>query len=180
MAAFGIVRGFLFLLAGPMRNLQQAYLTLVRHAADSEVLVRFFVRVGSGMALIMLLIAWPLNQVLLSKIIGLDDGMRDYLVWPITACALFPIFYGASNLLRGWFAGAHLTARLGRSTFYKTLLVLVCWPPFVVLQLPLPGIAVAIALLLVAELFEAGYLYRQRGQLLAKRGLVPLGTDSVN
>lgn len=35
LAAFGVVRGFLFLLAGPMRNLQQAYLTLVRHSADN-------------------------------------------------------------------------------------------------------------------------------------------------
>ncbi len=29
LASFGVIRGFLFLLAGPMRNLQQAYLTLV-------------------------------------------------------------------------------------------------------------------------------------------------------
>ena len=34
LAAFGVIRGFLFLLAGPMRNLQQAYLTLVDGAVD--------------------------------------------------------------------------------------------------------------------------------------------------
>ena len=61
LAAFGVIRGFLFLLAGPMRNLQQAYLTLVTEADDNSVLVRFLVRVSCGMALIMLLIAWPLN-----------------------------------------------------------------------------------------------------------------------
>jgi hypothetical protein len=40
LAAFGIIRGFLFLLAGPMRNLQQAYLTLVHQEADYRVLRR--------------------------------------------------------------------------------------------------------------------------------------------
>jgi len=179
LAAFGVIRGFLFLLAGPMRNLQQAYLTLVRQASDSEVLVRFFIRVSLGMALVMLLIAWPLNEPVLGTIMGLDPEMRHYITWPLTACALFPLLYGATNLLRGWFAGAHLTTRLGRSTFYKALLMVVLWPIIVIPQLPLPGIAVAIFLLLAAELCEMGYLYRQRGQLLEKRGLVPLGANTV-
>ena len=179
LAAFGVIRGFLFLLAGPMRNLQQAYLTLVRQASDSEVLVRFFIRVSLGMALIMLLIAWPLNGPVFGTIMGLDPEMRHYITWPLTACALFPLLYGATNLLRGWFAGAHLTTRLGRSTFYKALLIVVLWPVIVIPQLPLPGIAVAIFLLLAAELCEMGYLYRQRGQLLEKRGLVPLGANTV-
>ena len=179
LAAFGVIRAFLFLLAGPMRNLQQAYLTLVRHAKDSEILFRFFIKVSFGMAFFMLLIAWPLNEVVLGSIMGLDSEMQGYLTWPLTACALFPFLYGAANLLRGWFAGAHLTTRLGRSTLYKALLMIVLWPLFVTLQLPLPGIAVAIFLLLVAELCEAGYLYQQRGRLLASRGLVPLGANTV-
>jgi len=179
LAAFGVIRGFLFLLAGPMRNLQQAYLTLVRQASDSELLRHFFIKVSIGMALIMLLIAWPLNGPVLGTVMGLDLDMRHYITWPLTACALFPFLYGATNLLRGWFAGAHLTARLGRSTFYKALLMVVLWPVIVIPPLPLPGIAAAIFLLLAAELFEMGYLYRQRGQLLESRGLVPLGADKV-
>jgi Na+-driven multidrug efflux pump len=179
LAAFGVIRGFLFLLAGPMRNLQQAYLTLVTEADDNSVLVNFLVRVSCGMALIMLLIAWPLNAPVLGSIMGLDAAMRDYIVWPLTACALFPLIYGAANLLRGWFSGAHLTARLGRSTFYKALLMVVLWPLIVIPPLPLPGIAVAIFLLLAAELCEAGYLYRQRRTLLEDRGLVPLGAKAL-
>ncbi|MCF6178042.1 MAG: hypothetical protein L3J63_01445, partial [Geopsychrobacter sp.] len=46
LAAFGIIRGFLFLLAGPMRNLQQAYLTLVKSQADYHTLQRFAVIVA--------------------------------------------------------------------------------------------------------------------------------------
>ncbi len=179
LAAFGVIRGFLFLLAGPMRNLQQAYLTLVRQASDSELLRHFFIKVSIGMALIMLLIAWPLNGPVLGTVMGLDLDMRHYITWPLTACALFPFLYGATNLMRGWFAGAHLTARIGRSTFYKALLMVVLWPVIVIPPLPLPGIAAAIFLLLAAELCEMGYLYRQRGQLLESRGLVPLGADKV-
>ena len=180
LAAFGVIRGFLFLLAGPMRNLQQAYLTLVQVPEDNQVLVRFLVRVSSGMALVMLLIAWPLNQPVLGTVMGLDAGMRDYITWPLTACALFPLLYGAANLLRGWFAGAHLTGRLGLSTLYKAVLMLILWPLVTKTSLPLPGIAVAIFLLLAAEFCEAGYLYRQRSRLLEQRGLVPFDTDRVH
>ncbi|MDH3454550.1 MAG: hypothetical protein OEL80_05330, partial [Desulfuromonadales bacterium] len=179
LAAFGVVRGFLFLLAGPMRNLQQAYLTLVRQSADNAVLVRFLIRVSFGMALVMLLIAWPLNGPVLGTVMGLDAAMRHYIAWPLTACALFPLLYGASNLLRGWFAGAHLTTHLGRSTCYKALLMVILWPAIQSVPLPLPGIAVAIFLLLAAEFCEAGYLYQQRGRLLAGRGLVPIGAEPV-
>ncbi|MDT8440107.1 MAG: hypothetical protein RQ723_00425 [Desulfuromonadales bacterium] len=166
LAAFGVLRGFLFLLAGPMRNLQQAYLTLVRNATDSHALTIFFRRVSGGMGLVMLLIAWPLNRSVLGTVMGLDDTMRLYLAWPLTACALFPFLYGAANLLRGWFAANHLTGRLGRSTLYKALLIVALWPLVVLSPLPLPGIAVAIALLLGAEFCEMGYLYRQRRVLL--------------
>jgi hypothetical protein len=40
LASFGVIRGFIFLLAGPMRNLQQAYQTLVKNDLDYRVLVR--------------------------------------------------------------------------------------------------------------------------------------------
>jgi hypothetical protein len=110
---------------------------------------------------------------------GLDAEMRHYIAWPLTACALFPFLYGAANLLRGWFSGAHLTARLGRSTGYKALLMVVLWPLIVTFPLPLPGIAVAVFLLLAAELCETTYLYRQRLRLLTSHGLVPIGANSV-
>ncbi len=179
LAAFGVVRGFLFLLAGPMRNMQQAYLTLIRQETDNTILLRFLFKVSFGMALTMLLIAWPLNAPVLGTIMGLDAAMRHYIVWPLTACAIFPLLYGFSNLLRGWFAGAHLTTRLGRSTGYKALLIVVLWPVILTQPLPLPGITVAICLLLAAELCEAGYLYHQRKRLLKSHDLVPLGANKV-
>jgi len=179
LAAFGVIRGFLFLLAGPMRNLQQAYLTLVRTPEDNAPLVRFFLLVSGGMAILMLLIAWPCNALVLGEIMGLDAQMRLYIAWPLTACALFPLLYGAANLLRGWFSGAHLTGKLGRSTFYKALLMLAFWPLIVVPPLPFPGIAIAIFLLLAAEAGEAGYLYRQRRRLLSTYDLVPRGVRNV-
>ena len=174
LAAFGVIRAFLFLLAGPMRNLQQAYLTLVQRVEDNRVLLSFFLKTGLGMAAIMLLIAWPLKGVVLGKVMGLDSDMQAYLVWPMTACALFPLLYGAANLLRGWFAGAHLTGQLGYSTLYKALLMIILWPIFTLPTWPVSGISVAVFLLLAAELCEAGYLYRQRNRLAQKHGQTPL------
>jgi hypothetical protein len=179
LAAFGVIRALLFLLAGPMRNLQQAYLTLVRQATDNAALVRFLLRVSTGMAAIMLLIAWPLNDVVLGDLIGLSDDIRAYVTWPLTSCALFPLLYGFSNLLRGWFAGVHLTGRLSRATLYKALLMALLWPAIAFSGLQLPGAAVAVCMLLAAELCEAGYLYRQRTLLCPQHGLVPIRREVV-
>lgn len=166
LAGFGVIRGFLFLLAGPMRNLQQAYLTLVRQPRDYQVLVRFFYLTSCGMGLLTLLVAWPLNQLVLGKIMGIDAELRHYLSLPLASCAVFPVFYGAANLLRGYFAGAHQTARLGYSTLIKLIFVGCCYPMFTWLQLPVSGIGIGIFLLLSAELVEAGYLRRQRNRQL--------------
>ena len=179
LAAFGVIRGFLFLLAGPMRNLQQAYLTLIRQVADTRVLLRFYHHLSLVMAVVMLAVAGPLNQLVLGTLMGLEAQMRSYILWPLAACALFPALYGGVNLLRGWFAGVHQTRLLGRSTLYKALLLVVCWPLVVLPDWPLPGIAFGIFLLLAAEFCEAGYLYVQRGRRLERLGLVPFGSRGV-
>ncbi len=165
LAAFGVLRGFLFLLAGPLRNLQQAYLTLVVNRADNRVLLQFFRRVSGGMALVMILIAWPLNRLVLGQIMGLNDEMRSYIIIPLLLCALYPILYGASNLLRGAFAGAHKTAFLGKSTIWKSFYMLVCWGIFTLFPPQLAGVFVGVALLLTAEAIEVLYLKRQKRTL---------------
>ncbi len=165
LAAFGVIRGFMFLLAGPMRNLQQAFLTLVRSALDLRSLTLFGRWVGGSLALLTLVAAYPLNHLVLGRIMGLDANMRSYIALPLAACALFPLLYGASNLLRGWFTGAHRTGQLGRSTFYKAGFLLLCWGLVTLFPLPLPGVFLAVFLLLSAELCEAAYLFRQRHRL---------------
>ncbi len=162
LAAFGVIRGFLFLLAGPMRNLQQAYLTLVKTVADYRVLLRFNLIVAGGMGLLVLLTAGPFNELILGRLLGVELELRHYLRLPLACCALFPVFYGTSNLLRGWFAGAHQTGQLGRSTLLKCCFLLLVWWPLVDLQPAFSGIGIGIGLLLCAEIIEAGYLYRQR------------------
>jgi len=166
LAAFGVIRGFLFLLAGPMRNLQQAYLTLVQDEAGKGVLVSFCRRVGFGMGGLMLLSAYPLNTLVLGKIMGLTAGMRSYIALPLAACAVFPLLYGACNLLRAYFTGAHQTGVLGRSTVWKSLYLLGCWGLLTFWPLPVPGVVIAIVLLITAEGCEAFYLLRQRRQAL--------------
>ncbi len=176
LAAFGVIRGFIFLLAGPVRNLQQVYLTLVRDSIDYRVLVRFGLWVGSAMGLIMLLTAFPLNGLILGRIMGIEAGLRAYIAWPMAACTIFPLLYGASNLLRGFFAGAHRTALLGRSTFYKSLFLVLCLGLSLVVPLPIPGVAVSIILLISAETIEASYLLRQRRRLYPDWDRLPVMT----
>ena len=166
LASFGVIRGFLFLLAGPMRNLQQAYLTLVRTRGDYVVLTRFYRRVALGMAGLMLLTAFPLNGPVLGGIMGLEAQMRQYIAVPLAGCALFPALYGLSNLLRGFFTGAHLTGVLGQATFVKLFFLLLCWGGIFLYQPTLPGVALAIILLLASELCETAYLLRRRRGLL--------------
>ncbi len=165
LAAFGVIRGFLFLLASPMRNLQQAYLTLVDTPGDYRVLVRFFLWTSCGMGLLMLLTAFPLNQFLLSRVMGIADDLRLYLIWPLAACAVFPFLYGIANLLRGFFAGKHRTGLLGHSTIWKSAYLAGAWGLSLLSPLPVAGVVQAVFLLLSAELLEVWYLHRQRLQL---------------
>jgi len=96
---------------------------------------------------------------------GVAEELRAYIAWPLACCAAYPLLYAASNLLRGYFAGAHRTAQLGRSTAWKALFLAACWLVSLRFPPPLPGIVLAIALLLLAELLEAAYLYRQRRRI---------------
>ena len=162
LAAFGVIRGFLFLLAGPMRNLQQAYLTLVKTAQDNRTLLRFCLVLSIALGIMVLLTAGPLNRLILGQLLGVEHDLRSYLRLALAGCAIFPLFYGLTNLLRGWFAGAHQTRQLGRSTLVKSVFLALAWWPLTNLSLPVSGIAIAIGLLLAAECLEAGYLYLQR------------------
>ena len=162
LAAFGVIRGFLFLLAGPMRNLQQAYLTLVKTVQDNRTLLRFSFMVSSCLGLLILLTAGPLNQLILGQFLGVETNLRHYLSLALAICSLFPLFYGFTNLLRGWFAGADQTSQLGRSTGVKSGFLLIFWWPLVALRPPVSGIIIAVVLLLSAEMLEVSYLYFQR------------------
>ena len=175
LAAFGVLRGFLFLLAGPMRNLQQAYLTLVKTMADYRTLFRFGFIISISLGFLILLTAGPLNPFILGQLLGIETGLRHYLQWPLAACSVFPFLYGLTNLLRGWFAGADQTGQLGRSTLLKSVFLLILWWPLVAWQPPVSGIAIAIGLLLAAEMLESFYLYYQRQQQSEKiRHAAPL------
>lgn len=174
LAAFGVIRGLLFLLAGPMRNLQQAYLTLVRSQRDSRTLFNFSVVIATVLGLLLLLSAGPFHQLVVGRMLGAEPELANYLRLSLGCCAVFPFFYGCTNLLRGWFAGTDHTTQLGRSTFVKSGFLVLCWWPLVHFQPPLSGIAIAIGLMIFAEILEAFYLYLQRRlQPLEVRNMLP-------
>ncbi len=174
LAAFGVIRGFLFLLAGPMRNLQQAYMTLVNSLTDYRALRNFAVVLAVLLGFTVILVAGPAAHMVLGDLLGVKLELLTYLRWPLAACALFPLFYAISNLLRGWFAGAHKTALLGYSTLFKSGFLLLAWWPITALQPAVSGISIGISLLLAAEVIEALYLRLQRDRLLAPQTRVPL------
>jgi hypothetical protein len=179
LASFGVIRGFIFLLGGPMRNLQQAYLTLVRNGADYPPLVSFFRRVGGALAALTVLVAYPLNGPVLGDLMGLDADTRSYIALPLAACALYPYLYGAANLLRGWFTGSYRTLQLGRSVIVKVLFLLLAWGGITLVPLPVPGVSVAVFLLLAAELCETAYLHIRRRQLIeSTEALAPFSARS--
>jgi O-antigen/teichoic acid export membrane protein len=152
-----------------MRNLQQAYQTLVKDHADYRVLVRFFRRVGSALAILTVVIAYPLSTPVLGTLMGLDAATRAYIALPLAGCALYCYLYGAVSLLRGWFTGEDRTTELGRSVIYKILFLLACWGLLAAVPLPapVPGVAIAVFLLMAAELCETWYLHHRRNRLLA-------------
>lgn len=166
LASFGVIRGFIFLLGGPMRNLQQAYQTLVKDLADYLQLVRFFRWVGSALALITVLVAYPLSGPVLGGLMGLDEQTRGYIALPLAGCALYCYLFGAVSLLRGWFTGEDRTTELGRSVLYKILFLLAGWALVRLVAIPLPGVAVAVFLLMSTELCEAWYLHGRRNRLV--------------
>lgn len=166
LAAFGVIRGFLFLLAGPLRNLHQAWLTLVHNERDGQTLLRFSIITASAMSLALLLVAGPFNQLFIGNLLGIEDGLNHYMRLAFASCAIFPLIYAWTNLLRGWFSETEQTRYLGSATLAKSLFLVVMWLPLVYIPLPISGIAIAIGLIIISELIEASYLHVQRRRLM--------------
>jgi len=162
LASFGVIRALLFMLAGPMRNMQQVYLTLIDTAEDYRVLLRFFIWTSVCMAILTLTIAIPGNQLVFERIFGLADELRHYIVLPLCLCAIYPLFYGATNLLRAYFTANHYTMILGQATLVKFSYLLICWLISLIIPLQISGIILAIFLLISSEIAEGCYLRAKR------------------
>ena len=61
---------------------------------------------------------------------------------------------------------------IGRSTVYKVAFLLVVWGIMLIFPLPLPGIAIAVFLLVASELCESTYLIWRRRSLLRQERLI--------
>lgn len=168
LASFGVIRALLFMVAGPMRNLQQVYLTLIDSTADYRVLLRFFWWTSLGMAILTIAIAVPGNQMIFEDIFGLADELRNYIILPLSLCAIYPLIYGGTNLLRAYFTANHHTVVLGQATLVKFSYLLLCWLLTLIISVPISGIILAIFLLITSELAEGYYLRTQRFKYLAR------------
>lgn len=168
LASFGVIRALLFMLAGPMRNLQQVYLTLVDNIDDYRVVLRFFWWTSFGMALLTLGISGPGNQLIFKHVFGLSESLRHYIVIPLSLCAIYPVIYGGTNLLRAHFTAAHRTVILGQATLVKFFYLLICWLCSLLIPLQIPGILLAIFLLISSELAEGWFLRSRRSDIIGR------------
>ena len=164
LAAFGVIRALVFLLAGPMRNLQQAHIALIKKPGDNRILLRFSVFLSVLLSLLILITAGPAENFVLGQLLGVEPALSHYMQFALALCAIFPFFYGTSHLLRGWFSSAEKTGLLGQSTILKCCFILLLWWPIVHFQFPVSGITIAIVLLISSEIIEAAYLLLQRRQ----------------
>lgn len=165
LASFGVIRALLFMLSGPMRNLQQVYLTLIHSNADYRVLLRFYWWISLGMAALTLAIALPGNRLVFEHIFGLAESLRLYIIIPLSLCAIYPLIYGGTNLLRAYFTANHHTIVLGQATLIKFFYLLLCWLASLLIPIHIPGIILAIFLLISSELAEGWFLRRKRATI---------------
>jgi Na+-driven multidrug efflux pump len=135
---------------------------MVESAADYKVVVRFFYRTSAVMAVLVLLLAFPFNNLILKQVLGIADDLRMYIVTPLAWCAIFPLFYGATNLLRAHFTGSGQTLVLGQATILKFAYLLLCWLLLPLISFTPSGIALAIFLLISSECVEGLFLRWQR------------------
>jgi len=136
-------------------------------------MIRFHRWAGGLLALGILLIAFPLRAPVLGGLMGLDLEMRDYIAIPLACSALYPLLYGSTNVLRGYFTTQHRTFELGRSTAYKVAFLLLVWGIMLLFPVPVPGIAIAVFLLVASEFCENFYLIWRRHILLRQEALTP-------
>ncbi len=113
LAAFGVVRGLVMLLASPLRPLTLTAQTLVRNREDLRVMMGFTVRTAAAFtAIIALLFNTPLRSVVLDGILGLNEELSAYVTPAMVVAFLIPFLWGFSATFRGLIAGARKTRSL--------------------------------------------------------------------
>lgn len=126
LAAFNVVYGLVSLLMSPMRNLVQTAQTLVRTAADRQVLQRFtWHLIGFFALLAALLFLTPLSDPILAGAMGLQRELQAVCAPAMQFAFLMSAAWAFSALARGLLAGARDTAMMAASGISRVLLAVV-------------------------------------------------------
>ncbi len=124
LAAFGVMRGLVNLLAGPVRSLAQTTQALVATREDMGVLLRFTVRVALGFAgLVILLFYTPLRGVVLEGVMGLSPELSGYIAPAMLVAVIVPLFWSFTATFRGLLAAAKRTRMLAISAGFRVALI---------------------------------------------------------
>lgn len=161
LAGFGVIRSFLFMLAGPQRNLQQAYLALVHSKEDNRQLWRFNLLAGGVLATLMILIAVPFSATVLGQWMGLTAVLRQQIALPMVICALFPVGVGLIYQNAGRLTETNHTGTIGTAVCLKAVYLLLLWAVFTRWSLtpPWSGVLTGIGLFISAQWIEMLFLF---------------------
>jgi Na+-driven multidrug efflux pump len=116
LAAFGVVRGLVMLLASPLRNLAQTAQALVKSPEEARIILRFAgVVVGVFTLIVFLLFYTPMRTVVLERVMGLTGELADYIAPAMMAALAVPMLWGFAAVFRGLIIARRRTRRLAAS-----------------------------------------------------------------
>lgn len=158
LATFGVVRGLVWLLTSPLRNLAQTTQALVKHREDLAVIFRFTLHsVLAFTVLVLILFYTPLRGLLLRDVMGLSDELARACVPGLLVALTVPVFFGYAAVLRGLMGVARQTRVLALTAIGRFAMVI----GVVSLTLFLPGVngaMMGVAALASAYLLETSWL----------------------
>lgn len=125
LASFGVMRGIVMLVVGPLRNLSQTSQTLTHSREDLRVMMRFslFVVVGFTVLVLALFLS-PLRWWVLEGVMGLTGEMSRYTAPALGYAFLVSVFWGFSSVFRGLVMSARRTGSLAPTAGLRVVAVI--------------------------------------------------------
>ncbi|UCZ57449.1 hypothetical protein LGV61_04000 [Desulfurispirillum indicum] len=166
LAAFTIVRGFIFLFYGPFQSLQQTVITLAENRETLRRIVLFAIALLAGLSVALLSIQFLFHHTVLTGWMAIEAHLVEYLRWPVLLTTGYGILYCTNHLLKATTTRELKTLRIGASSTIKILCVMLASLAMLSLGIQGNGALLGVALLILGELAEVAVLlwvgWRQR------------------
>ncbi|MBB5020699.1 hypothetical protein [Desulfurispira natronophila] len=162
LAAFTIVRGFIFLFYGPFQSMQQTVITLGQDARSMERIVRFGVALFSLLSLTLLSVQFLIPHIVLIQWMAIEPPLVSYLGWPVVLTVLYGALYSTGHFLKASTTRELKTLRIGFSSSLKLTCVVMASAVLLLSGLEGNGAMLGIGLLVIGEIAEVSLLLAVR------------------